>query len=500
MEKAFKYRIYPNKKQQELIQKTFGCCRFVYNYFLDKRKSEYGKDKTSLSYNDTSKLLTKLKQELVWLKEPDKDSLQKSLKDLDMAYQKFFKEYAGYPKFKSKKNRYKSYRTSCTNNNISFQNKHIKLPKLGLIKIRDRQIPQGRILNATISQEPNGHYYCSLCCTDVDFPQYQKTNQNIGIDLGLVDFAIMSDGIKIENPRFYEKSEKKLVKLQRELSRKTIGSNRWNKARIKVANLQKHISNQRKDFLQKLTTDIIKKYDVICIEDLDVKSMKETDTSIRNKRVGDVSWSEFRRMLTYKSQWYGRTLSVVFKFEDVEYGKSLGSTEHHNRNGIAFKVKNDSVETTLKDIEFTMGKTGILTPTAVFEPVETEGSTVERAYISGITWSGGDPMFESNIETVLDITQKIKKQYPNKTIWLYTGYKFEQLIWPVITGDFNPERDKRLKQTRKLISLCDVIVDGRYKKELRDVSLHWCGSSNQRVIDVQKTLAQNKIILYEDNK
>lgn len=125
---------------------------------------------------------------------------------------------------------------------------------------------------------------------------------------------------------------------------------------------------------------------------------------------------------------------------------------------------------------------------------------ISKDYISGITWSGGDPMFESNIETVLDITQKIKKQYPNKTIWLYTGYKFEQLIWPVITGDFNPERDKRLKQTRKLISLCDVIVDGRYKKELRDVSLHWCGSSNQRVIDVQKTLAQNKIILYEDNE
>ena len=153
-----------------------------------------------------------------WLKEPDKDSLQKSLKDLDMAYQKFFKEHAGYPKFKSKKNRYKSYRTSCTNNNISFQNKRIKLPKLGLIQTRDNQIPQGRILNATISQEPNGHYYCSLCCTDVEFPQYPKTNQNAGIDLGLVDFAILSDGTKIKNPRFYENSEKKLVKLQKELS------------------------------------------------------------------------------------------------------------------------------------------------------------------------------------------------------------------------------------------------------------------------------------------
>lgn len=314
MEKAFKYRIYPNKKQKELIQKTFGCTRFVYNYFLDLRIKKYKENKKSLSYNETSKLLTQLKKELEWLKEPDKDSLQKSLKDLDMAYQKFFKEHSGYPKFKSKKNNYKSYRTSCTNNNIAFVNRHIKLPKLGYVKTRDKQTPQGRILNATISQEPNGHYYCSLCCTDVEMPQYQKTNKNVGIDLGIVDFAILSDGNKIENPRFYEKSEKKLAKLQRELSRKTIGSSNWNKARIKVAKLQKHISNQRTDFLHKLTTDIIKNHDKICIEDLDVKSMKETDSKTRNKRVGDVSWSEFRRQLTYKSQWYGRNLSVIDRY------------------------------------------------------------------------------------------------------------------------------------------------------------------------------------------
>lgn len=314
MEKAFKYRIYPNKKQQELIQKTFGCARFVYNYFLDLRIKEYKENNKSLSYNETSKLLTQLKKELEWLKEPDKDSLQKSLKDLDVAYQKFFKEHTGFPKFKSKKNRYKSYRTSLTNNNIAFANKHIKLPKLGYVKTRDKQIPQGRILNATISQEPNGHYYCSLCCTNVEFTQYHKTNSNIGIDLGIVDFAILSDGNKIKNPRFYEKSEKKLANLQRELSRKTIGSSNWNKARIKVAKLQKHISNQRTDFLHKLTTDIIKNHDKICIEDLDVKSMKETDSKTRNKRVGDVSWSEFRRQLTYKSQWYGRNLSVLNRY------------------------------------------------------------------------------------------------------------------------------------------------------------------------------------------
>lgn len=313
-EKAFKYRIFPNKQQQELIQKTFGCVRFVYNYYLNKRKEMYENDKTTFTYNMCSKDLTSLKKDLEWLKEVDSVGLQSSLKDLDYAYQKFFKEHTGYPKFKSKKNRYKSYKTKNTNNCIDFINKHIKLPKLGLVKVRDKQIPQGRILNATISQEPNGHYYCSLCCTDIEFEQYPKTNKNVGIDLGICNFAILSDGIKIENPRFYEQSEQKLAKLQRGLSRKTIGSSRWEKARLKVAKLQKHITNQRNDFLQKLTTTIVSNYNVIAIEDLDVKSMKETDSKIRNKRVGDVSWSEFRRMLTYKSQWYGKELSVIDRY------------------------------------------------------------------------------------------------------------------------------------------------------------------------------------------
>lgn len=309
-ERAYKYRIYPNKKQQELIRKTFGCTRYVYNYYLDKRKT----DKTNYTYVKCVKDLTQLKKELEWLKEVDSVGLQTSLKDLDVAYKNFFSGRSGYPKFKSRKNRHQSYRTSFSHNNIAFMDKHIKLPKLGLVKVRDKQVPQGRILNATISQEPDGRFYCSLCCTDVSFKQLPKMNHFVGIDLGLVDFAIFSDGVKIENPRFFEKSEKKLAKLQRELSRKTIGSNRWNKARIKVAKLQKHISNQRKDFLQKLTTLIVRKYDIICIEDLDVKAMKETELTVRNKRVSDVSWSEFRRQLTYKSTWYGRTLSVVDRY------------------------------------------------------------------------------------------------------------------------------------------------------------------------------------------
>lgn len=314
MEKAFKYRIYPSKKQKELIQKTFGCTRFVYNRYLDIRIKLYEKSKETMTYNKCSNDLTKLKKKLEWLKEVDSTALQSSLKDLEYAYQKFFKEHSGFPNFKSKKTHRFSYKSKCVNNNIVYFNNNIKLPKIGFVKTRDKQTPQGRVLNATISQEPNGHYYCSLCCTDVEMPQYQKTNQNIGIDLGICDFAIFSDGTKIENPKFYEKSEKKLARLQKELSRKTIGGSNWNKVRIKVAKLQKHISNQRNDSLHKLTTDIVRNYDVICIEDLDVKSMKETDSKTRNKHVGDVSWSEFRRQLTYKSQWYGKKVSVIGRY------------------------------------------------------------------------------------------------------------------------------------------------------------------------------------------
>lgn len=312
MERTYKFRIYPNAGQRKLITKTFGCCRFVYNYFLDKRIETYKTEGKSLTYYQCSSLLTNLKKELEWLNEVDSTALQTSLKNLDDAYQKFFKEHTGFPKFKSKKTHKHSYRSKCSYNNIRYCNKHIKLPKLGFVKIKDKQIPQGRILNATVLQESSGKYYVLLCCTDIDIQPYEKTGNIVGIDLGIKEFCITSDNLKIENPKYLKKSLDKLVRLHRELSRKTKGSSNRNKARIKIARQYEKISNQRKDFLNKISTQLVKEYDIICIEDLNISGMIKNHKIAQS--ISDVSWYEFIKKLQYKSNWNEKQVVKVDRF------------------------------------------------------------------------------------------------------------------------------------------------------------------------------------------
>ena len=313
--KTYKFRLYPNNEQKILFIKTFGCARAIWNMMLADKIKHYEETKETL-HNTPAQY----KKEFPWLKEVDSLALANVQLNLQKAYKNFFNSSFGFPKFK-KKSHGQSYKTNNQKGSIALLDGKVKLPKIGWVKVKAHRQINGVIKSATISMTPTGKYHVSILC-EVEITPLPKTNSSVGIDLGLSDFAILSTGEKIGNRRFFNQLSKKLAKEQKILSRRALAakkanrklseSNNYQKQRIKVAKIHEKIANMRRDFLNKLSTNLIKNHDVICIEDLSSKNLMKNRKL--GKAIGDVSWSEFVRMLEYKANWYEKKISKISRW------------------------------------------------------------------------------------------------------------------------------------------------------------------------------------------
>src|SRR5690625_68966 len=319
--KAYRFRIYPTKQPTELIKKTMGCSRFVFNYFLALWNDTYKETGKGLTYHAFMSKLPNLKNEYTGSKEVDSTALQSSLQNLADSFLRFLKKQNKAPRFKSKNNNVHHKKANHTKDNMAVIGNKSKLPNLGLIRFSKSRDVEGRILHATVRRNPSGKYFISIL-VETEVQPLDKTETSIGIDLGITDFAVLSDGRKIDNHQFTIKMEKKLKREQRKLSRRALhaknnginllDAKNYQKQKIKVARLHEKVMNQRENFLHKLSTEIIKNHDIVCIEDLNIKGM------LRNRKlaksISGVSWSAFVTKLEYKAKWYGKTIIKISRW------------------------------------------------------------------------------------------------------------------------------------------------------------------------------------------
>lgn len=314
--KAYKFRIYPNETQKKQLFLEMGAGKFVYNYFLEKSINLYKEEKKTTNYFDWAKELTNLKKEeqFLWLQKATNSCMQASLRNLDVAYKNFFRNIKkgskpGFPNFKKFNNSIKYPNNTCK---YSKENHKIQLSKCGWIKVIDYKIPFGKLMNMTISKSKSNKWFVSICVEQEVYPYINNSENEIGLDVGLKDFIVDSNGEKIDNPKFLKSQDKKIKRLRRQLSKKKIGSNNRKKQKLKLAKAHEKIAEQRKNFLHQTSSEIIKNNKIIAIEDLNISGMLKNHKLARS--ISDVSWSEFIRLLIYKGEWYDSKVVKINRF------------------------------------------------------------------------------------------------------------------------------------------------------------------------------------------
>lgn len=308
VKKRHTFRFYPTDEQKVSLAQTFGCVRVVYNKALEYRKSEYEEGR-KVGTNQASKMLTALKQEddYVWLKDPSAVPLQQCLRHLQTAYKNFFEKRSRYPTFKKKSHEQKAEYTKAA---FTWDSKHknLSMAKIGKLRVIWSRKIESEPSTVTIIKTPTGKYFVSMCVEETCYP-LPKTGDKVGVDLGLGSIIALSTGETVPHEKVLRQQEKRLAKAQRVLSRRKKGSGRWHRQRVKVARIHEKTRNKRKDILDKLTTDLVRRFDLICIEDLNASGL------LKNRRlaksIGDASWRMLREMLEYKCEWYGKRLIVI---------------------------------------------------------------------------------------------------------------------------------------------------------------------------------------------